>query len=102
MQNNIATSLIWNHGGFSAKWVPTAFVDTSRHLRTYPSSTSALLIMRLLRPREVLRCGPAGRTSVEPGLLFAEGYESAEPDHAEAGSYSLIAAETRTGSQACA
>ena len=37
-----------------------------------------------------------------PGLLFAEGYESAEPDHAEAGSYSLIAAETRTGSQACA
>lgn len=44
----------------------------------------------------------AGRTSVEPGLLFAEGYESAEPDHAEAGSYSLIAAETRTGSQACA
>jgi hypothetical protein len=49
----------------------------------------------------VLKC-PAGRTSVEPGLLFAEGYESAEPDHAEAGSYSLIAAETRTGSQACA
>jgi hypothetical protein len=36
--------------------------------------------MRLLRPREVLRCGPAGRTSVEPGLLFAEGYESTEPD----------------------
>ena len=33
-----------------------------------------------LRPREVLRCGPAGRTSVEPGLLFAEGYESTEPD----------------------
>jgi len=55
-------------------------MTTSRHLGTYPSSTSALLIMRLLRPREVLRCGPAGRTSVEPGLLFAEGYESTEPD----------------------
>jgi hypothetical protein len=35
-------------------------------------------------------------------LLFAEGYESTESDHAEAGSYSLVAAETRTGSQACA
>lgn len=32
-------------------------------------------------------------------LLFAESYEGAEPDHSEAGGYSLIAAETRTGSQ---
>jgi len=35
-------------------------------------------------------------------LFFAKGHESAEPDHAEAGGYSLVTAKTHTGSQACA
>ena len=45
---------------------------------------------------------PRGENQRGAWLLFAEGYESTEPDHAEAGGYSLVAAETRTGSQACA
>ena len=40
--------------------------------------------------------------TIRDWLSFAKGYESTEPDHAEAGGYSLVAAETRTGSQACA
>ena len=48
---------------------------------------------------------PGFGTWAEPArawLLFAKGHESTEPDHAEAGGNSLVAAETRTGSQACA
>ena len=65
--------------------------------RINKSSTIAFLIVLLLRLREILRCGPAGELAWSL-FIFAEGYESTEPDHAEAGGYSLIAAETRTGS----